>query len=468
MKRILFLRNEVYVLSAGLLVLAACTPPSSAPKLSDVRIGHCEYTGPFSKLPECKDYLGEWKVSDAEKDCTGDNKGKFEGGSICNPSVFLGACLIAKTPQQTRTYIATDNTAKCGSARTGCETFGGGYWDAAPICGGANDELVVPSEGAFREPVQKCFMPASGEPMGHSDGGMVCVWEGIHGATEEGRSFRNDANCDNSRSGRPYYPKDPGPHVNDVDPRQSDPAYLAEEAWVRSQLNAASCVCCHSSGASPNNAPSLFDVDRAGSLANQLTDRGVAQGAGVVSTVPLGAWPKERNNGFAKSDLAHPDWSVFLSTDPARMKAFWQREMEHRGLTAADMVGVPDGLGPLSEQFYFQPQACTGSEGIAADGTITWGKGKARYVYVMAATSRAPTVFPNLDLPEGTVWRLDVPPEGAPLVSGNVKYGVLPEGTSQKFPVAGAPAALTSGTQYFLYVTADQMLPITRCLITAP
>lgn len=57
---------------------------------------------------------------------------------------------------------------------------------------------------------------------------------------------------------------------------------------------------------------------------------------------------------------------------------------------------------------------------------------------------------------------------GTPLVSGSVKYGVVPEGLSQRFPVAGAPATLESGKQYFLYVTADQMLPITRCLITAP
>jgi hypothetical protein len=45
---------------------------------------------------------------------------------------------------------------------------------------------------------------------------------------------------------------------------------------------------------------------------------------------------------------------------------------------------------------------------------------------------------------------------------------VVPEGLSQKFPAVGPPAALESGKQYYLYVTADPMLPITRCLITAP
>jgi hypothetical protein len=460
-----FIRNEVYLLAA--LGLLACTK-TGKPTLSEVRIGHCEYTGLFSKLPECKDYVGAWKVADAEKDCVTDNKGVFEGGAICAPAVSLGACLDARKPEQTRTWMATDNTSKCASARTGCETFAGGYWDAAPICGGANDELVIPSESAFREPQRKCLLPAAGEPAGQSDGGWVCVWEGIHGATEAGRSFRKDANCDASRSGRPYYPKEADPRVNDVDPRRGDSSYLAEEAWVKSQINAAACVCCHAAGASPNGQTSIFDIDREGSLANQLTDRGVAQGAGVVNTVPLGAWPRELNNGFSKSDLAHPDDSVFLTTDPVRMKAFWQREMEHRGLTAADLLGVPDGLGPLSEQYYYQPQPCSDGEAIAADGTLTWGRGRARYVYVLAEGSRAPTVFPNLDLPQGTLWRLDVPPEGAPLVSGTVKYGVVPEGTKQKFPSSGAPPALESGKTYFLYVTADQMQFISRCLVTAP
>lgn len=451
------------LLSAAALA-AACRPPSSAPTMSDKRIGHCAYDGPNSKLPECKDYLGEWAVADAEKDCA-DVKGKFEGGSICAPTESLGACLLASKPAQARIYIVSSNTQKCAGARTGCEVFAGGYWDAAPICGGVNDELVV-LEGAWREPVRVCRTPAAGEPPGHSANGQVCVWESIHGATEEGRSFRLDATCDNSRSGRPYYPKDADPRYGMADPRRSDAAYLSEEAWVRSQINAASCVCCHSSAA-PNGA-SIFDVDREGSLANQLTDRGIAHGSGAVSSIPLGAFPAAVNNGFAKSDLEHPDYSIFLSTDPARMKRFWEAELAYRNLTAADFIGVPDGFGPLSEQRNYDPQPCSGGEGIAADGTITWGRGRARYVYLLEVGSKSPTVFPNLDVPVGTLWRLDVPSDGTPLVSGSVKYGVVPDGLRQRVPASGPAPTLTSGSQYYLYVTADQMLPITRCLITAP
>ncbi len=457
--------RRLSMLLATAVVAVSCAAPSSKPVLSDKRIGHCDYTGSFRGLTECKDYHGAWTFENSQKDWT-DMKGTIEGATMCAPKVYLGVCLLAAKPEQNRTYIVSDNTAKCGSARTGCETFGGGYWDVSPLCGGANDELVV-LDNAWTPPERVCLTPAAGEPAGHSPNGQVCLWQGIHGATEEGRSYRNDASCDKSRSGRPYYAKAYDPRYDLPDPRRTDAAYLAEEAWVKSQINATACVCCHAKVA-PNGEASIWDIDRDGSLANQFTDRGIAHGSGLVNSIPLGSWPKDKNNGFIKSDLEHPDYSIILSTDPARMKAFWVKEQEYRGLTAANFVGVPDGFGPLSEQFYFKPEACTGAEGIAADGTITWGKGRARYVYVMEATAHAPTVFPNLDLPADTLWRLDVPATGTPLVSGTVKYGVVSDGTSQAFPVAGAPVALVSGKQYFLEVTADQMLPITRCLITAP
>jgi hypothetical protein len=448
--------------AAFTVILTACGT-STEPTLSDVRIGHCVYTGPQSRVNECKDYLGAWKVADAEKDCT-DLKGTFTGGAICAPAQgeFLGACLFGSKPEQNRTYIVTNDTGRCSGARTGCEFFGGGFWKPSPLCGNVPDEVAV-YENAWKQPQKKCFVPDSGVGAGTE----ICVWEAIHGATIEGRSFREDANCDNSRSGRPYYPKDPDARWMQPDPRRSDPAYLAEEAWVKSQINATSCVCCHANAA-PNAAASIFNIDAEGSLANQFTDRGIAHGSGTVPSIPLGAFPPAENNGFVKSDWEHPDYSIFLTTDPARMKRFWQAEEAYRGLTAANFVGVPDGFGPLSEQLFYQPQACAAGEGVGADGTITWGKGKARYVYVMETTAKSPTVWPNLDLPADTLWRLDVPSTSAPLENRSVKYGVVPEGMTQKFPVAGAPAALTSGKQYYLYVTADVMLPFTRCLFTAP
>ena len=103
---------------------------------------------------------------------------------------------------------------------------------------------------------------------------------------------------------------------------------------------------------------------------------------------------------------------------------------------------------------------------MAADGTISWAGGSARYVYVLAEDAPNPGVPPNLDLPEGTRWRVDVPWDAAPMASGSVRYGAVPDGARQSFPADGSPAKLTAGTTYYLYVLADIAVPITRCLFT--
>ena len=79
----------------------------------------------------------------------------------------------------------------------------------------------------------------------------------------------------------------------------------------------------------------------------------------------------------------------------------------------------------------------------------------------------SPTVPPNLDLPDGTMWRVDVPWDGGePIASGEIGYGQLPAGMSQRYPADGAPTGLVPGMQYYLYVTRDVGIPITRCLFT--
>jgi hypothetical protein len=82
-------------------VLFAACGTSKEPVLSDVRIGHCAYTGPQSRLEECKDYLGAWKVEDAQKDCT-DLKGTFEGISAQH---FDGALNWDSIEDQTRASV---------------------------------------------------------------------------------------------------------------------------------------------------------------------------------------------------------------------------------------------------------------------------------------------------------------------------------------------------------------------------
>ena len=59
-----------------------------------------------------------------------------------------------------------------------------------------------------------------------------------------------------------------------------------------------------------------------------------------------------------------------------------------------------------------------------------------------------------------------MPHTGEPIASGEVTYGQTPSGTTQRFPEQGAADALQPGQQYYLYVTRDVALPITRCLFT--
>jgi hypothetical protein len=451
--------------SLMLVLLAGCTG-GKRPALSENLVARCEYTGANSKMPECKEYLGAWTLEKAQADCRSAS-GSFTAAEACAVPEALGACLLGGGEEQSRILLggADVPTEKCASSRTGCELFGGGFWEPAGRCGGA-DELVVLTN-AFPQPRRVCSAPKAGEPAGRSEGGQVCTWEGMHGAVEEGRAYTDYASCDVALRQRPYRAVPPNARALQEDPRLADPAYVAEQEWVRSQTRSQSCTCCHSQAAP--SGPAVFDVDRPGSFANQFNDRGLAQGAGWVSTVPLGAFPGAQNNGFQKSDAAHPDFSAFMSTDPERMRGFFARELAYRGLTREDFAGKPDGLGPLSEQLRFRPSACSAEERVDADGTVRWKGGQARYVYVLEAAAQTPTIPPNLDLPEGTLWRLDVPEDGAPLRSGTVRYGAVPAGARQRFPTGGgAPAPLVSGRPYYLYASADVLMPLSRCLFTAP
>jgi hypothetical protein len=72
-------------------------------------------------------------------------------------------------------------------------------------------------------------------------------------------------------------------------------------------------------------------------------------------------------------------------------------------------------------------------------------------------------VPPNLDLPSGTLWRLDVLASAKALPSG-IPYGTTPAGSFQSFPESTPAAALTAGRTYQLVVLQDVGLPLANCL----
>ena len=104
------------------------------------------------------------------------------------------------------------------------------------------------------------------------------------------------------------------------------------------------------------------------------------------------------------------------------MVAFFEGELARRGITRQDLADARPFGGPLYDQLIYEPAACPDSVSITEDGTLNWVGGRARYVYVLEEGSTSPVVPPNLDLPEGTLWRLDVAPESDPVASG-LRYG---------------------------------------------
>ena len=90
-----------------------------------------------------------------------------------------------------------------------------------------------------------------------------------------------------------------------------------------------------------------------------------------------------------------------------------------------------------------------------------------QYIYIKETGSDNPGVPPSNDNPEGVLWRLDVIPNIEGLSPG-IKYGQVPEGTSQITPADATPQALSSGEEYHLYVLADILIPICNCIFTAP
>jgi len=385
----------------------------------------------------------------------------FVPGGTCAPEEFLGYCIFEQDGMQIRAAVLGNDANECGKNKFGCQTFANGYWEESAICSG-EDEIVV-LEDPFPQPELICMDPLPGEPPGQSEDGQVCTWQIVSGSTEEGRRFSDYADCSVIQRQRPYSPVDPNPLSLQEDPRMSDPVYVAEEDWVRGQLRASACDCCHSSLAP--SGPSVFNSDFSGNMANQFSDRGIAMGAGWIPTEGFGSYPPEENNGFWRSSPEDPHLSALPTTDPDRMKAFFEAEALLRGLNEKDFEGDTYGAGPLDVQRFYSPPKCSAEEGIRKDGQIEWLPGRARYLYVLQAGSQSPTVPPNMDTPEGTLWRVDLPADGSPISSGTVHYGTVPSGMFQAFP-EGSPEPLVEGEDYYLYVEADVLYPITRCTFT--
>lgn len=337
----------------------------------------------------------------------------------------------------------------------------GGQVDAEAVIASAYDDPVLSVSdamtGVFIPPYQTCRPSLDGTP-GAGPDGLVCTQVAISGATEAGRYFADYGSCAVVRTQRPFWVEPPAAAQDPNDPRLNDAQYMAELAWAKSQVEATGCVCCHDSRLNDGRV-GQWDVNADPVWIRSLSDTGLALFGGFADSSVLGAYPTGDNNGFQRASTGIP------STDAARMLDFILSEMAFRGLTAEQAMAVAPFGGPIYEASVAVAGSCGEGQGVDPDGTIYWTGGRARYVFVQEEDAANPGVPPNLDLPAGTLWRLDVRPDSDALATG-LAYGSRPEGTSQRVPAGGLAPELVVGKRYKLNVQLDVGFGITNCIFT--
>jgi hypothetical protein len=450
------IRNAAYVsFVLALMPLVSSCDRTGNPTIPETIAGRCIYTNSFSSAEECREFRGDGWTDDAATANCKEWESSFEAGQACEYGSILGACVLTEASDRViRVVIPGSDPGKCGSSERGCELFGGGIFVPAKVCGGAAD--VEETTTVFTPAVLECRDPLAGEAPGASADGKVCTWTMISGCTEPGRRYEDYGSCSDVLTQRPYHPVPAFPPPSKPDTRMQDPAYAAEVAWVKEQVDACACVCCHKSSITPEGA-SVWDIEGKENWTWTFSEYGLAFAGGFLDSSLLGAYPADQNNGFDRSQTGIP------TTDPERMRKFFAGELAYRGSNTEKWASTDPVPAPFYAMDQYQPTACAEGEKVAPDQTITWTGGRARYLYVLEQGTRNPGTPPNLDLPTGTIWRVDVAPDASSMRSGQLRYGELPTGGSQAFPVDGASAPLEMGKTYYLYVLADIAQPITRC-----
>lgn len=318
--------------------------------------------------------------------------------------------------------------------------------DVSPI-----EDVNAALPGTFIPPYRHCQQAPDAGPSREA-----CANVAISGATEPGLRFADLVDCAIVRRQRPYWSAPPARASKPDDPRLQDAAYARESAWASEQIAATGCSCCHDGRLI---AASQWDISLGPLWLDSLSDTGLALFLGLADSSVLGAYPAADNFGFDRTATGIP------TTDTARMKTLLTGELARRGLSEAWARAVPPFGGPIYTASIQKPAACAAGQGVDVDGSVRWTGGSARYVYVLTPGSANPGVPPNLDLPEGTLWRLDVLASAQPLAAG-VTFGTTPDGAFQVYPKATPAAPLTRDQSYQLVVLRDVGLPIVNCTFT--
>ncbi len=342
-------------------------------------------------------------------------------------------------------------------------------WTAYDIAPPADDVQTLLGETPFLWPEQVCTpvdmlppLPEGTETVIGDDGQeMVCVWDAFSGNVPEGLQFTDMSTCAAPfTQGPPWFTK-PGRAYESDDALLEDADWVAEADWARGQIEASGCSCCHASGVG-SGFTSGFDANAPGVWTDSMTNARLAMAAGMFDEHSLfGHFEADVNHGF---DRTH---TLFASTDPDRLAAFFTAEFERRDGSQEDLDIAAGQFEALFGRLFREPVACIDPYEGVVDGTLVWNGAGVRQVYILETDANTPGFPPNLDRPEGTVWAVYVTPDARPLESGTVTPGEIPAGTQQMVPADGSAPVLTAGRTYRLYATPDVMIPSELdCLFT--
>ena len=291
---------------------------------------------------------------------------------------------------------------------------------------------------------------------------LLCVWRSVVGTVPEGYTFTELADCDEAFTQAPSWFVEPTQRYVSDPSLLKDAAFQAELEWVQSQVESSGCACCHASSVNSGNT-SGFDVNAPAVWTDTLETYQVAMLSGrLADHILFGALEADVNHGFSR------EMTMFPSTDPERMVAFFNAEFERRNGTVEDedegQAAFDTFFNRLEEPF---GDCVTPWQGLV-DGRVTWdGDDEVRQFYVLKTDAKTPGFPPNRDQPEGTVWAIYVKPDQAPIPSGTIELGTVPEGAYQAVPADGSPPALIPGETYRLFATPDfQLIRSIRCTIT--
>ncbi len=328
----------------------------------------------------------------------------------------------------------------------------------AGACGGSEEPSGAPD--ASPEPPERASDHFMMPQKACVDGGDWCFWNANGGAVPAPERFLDHGDCPTVRTqGIPWQRA-----VNaaaDTEPRLDDPAFASEFAWVTEQVEATACMCCHDSDSGSAN---IYDVSAEPFWPSAMTNRGLMMAAGIINTDVLGAFPPDDNHGFDRYT------TVFPTADVERFQQFFLAELEHRGVTQADIDNAGDLGGPLTENALDPTERCADGVGIDASGVVHWPGGSVRYAWVLEPDAVNPGTPPNLDRPVGTIWQASVYHEDDALGPGELAYSSAPAGATQTVPPAsdGLPA-LVDGETYKLFLIPDHgEYLLQNCTFTYP